>query len=126
LEERPLKVSTVEKEAVAAMRCDAKIDGHSIELLLDSGASESIVTKQFLKKIKRKIDWQIKVALVGINGEKTRPLGEVVDLPIKIQNNIIPVNAVVTEATDYDVLVGNDWLTKCEAVLSWPDERMTY
>src|SRR5581483_891862 len=108
------------------MRCDAKIDGYSIELLLDSGASGSIVTEQFLKKINRKIDRQIKVALVGINGEKTRPLGEVVDLPIKIQNNIMPINAVVTEATDYDVLVGNDWLTKCEAVLSWPDERMTY
>ena len=56
MENRPLKVSTVEKEAVVAIRCNAKIDGYSIELLLDSRASGSIVIEQFLKKIKRKID----------------------------------------------------------------------
>ena len=64
--------------------------------------------------------------MVGIHGEKRQPLGEVLDLPIQVQDAIIPVNVTVTEATDYSVIVGNDWLTKCKASLSWRKRELEF
>jgi deoxyuridine 5'-triphosphate nucleotidohydrolase len=115
-----------DKQTFRSMYCTAQINGKWIHLILDSGSSGSVVTKNFLEEIGRTIDRKCEINMVGIHGEKRQPLGEVLDLPIQVQDAIIPVNVTVTEATDYSVIVGNDWLTKCKASLSWRKRELEF
>ena len=108
-----------DKQTFRSMYCTAQINGKWIHLILDSGSSGSVVTKNFLKEIGRTIDRKCEINMVRIHNEKRQPLGEVLNLSVQIQDAIIPVNVTVTEATDYSVIIGNDWLTKCKASLSW-------
>jgi dUTP pyrophosphatase len=64
--------------------------------------------------------------MIGINGEKRKALGEVKNLPIRIQGQILPADVIVSEATGYDLLVGNDWLTKNQAVIDWPKKEFRF
>lgn len=56
---------------------------------------------------------------VTLNGERKRPLGEVLDFPITIRDITIPINVVVTEAESYAAIVGNDWLSKVRANIDY-------
>ena len=93
------------------------MDRQEIELILDSGSSGSVVTKKFLEKVGRKIDQPSNINMIGIHGDRKKALGEVTHLPIIIKNAELPINVVVSEAQDYDVLVGNDWFIKYQATL---------
>ena len=104
----------------------AQVDGAMIQLILDSGSSGSVISKQFLEKVGRKIDQPSHVNMIGINGEKQKALGEIKSLPIVVQKQLLPVNVIVSEATSYDILVENDWLTKYRAKLDWEKQMLTF
>src|SRR5947209_18413905 len=104
----------------------AQVDGAMVQLILDSGSSGSVISKQFLEKVGRKVDQPSHVNMIGINGEKRKVLGEIKSLPITIQQQLLPVNVVVSEATSYDVLVENDWLTKYQAKLDWEKQILIF
>ena len=40
------------------------------------------------------------------------PLGEVKDVPIQLRGATIPTDAIVTNATSYEVVIRNEWLKK--------------
>ena len=107
------------KEVPRSMFCLAQVDNQTVQLILDSGSAGSVISQKFLQKLKRKIDKPSVINMIGINGDKKQALGEISNLPITIQNQVLPANVVVSEATGYDLLVGNDWLTKYQANLSW-------
>ena len=113
-------------EVSRSMFCMAQVDGATVQLILDSGSSGSVISKQFLEKVGRKVDQSSHINMIGINGEKRRALGEIKSLPIVIQQQLLPINVVVSEATGYDVLVGNDWLTKYQAKLDWEKQTLTF
>lgn len=66
-----------------------------------------------------------KTVMINVNGEWRRPLGAVSDIPLKIHNQIIPMDAIVTDADSYVVIVSNDWLRKTKAVLDYDSDTMT-
>ena len=47
------------------------------------------------------------------------------DIPLKIHDCIIPMDAIVTDADSYAAIVGNDWLRKTKAVLDYNNNIMT-
>src|SRR5581483_1952180 len=79
-----------------------------------------------MKKIGRKATRPSNVNMVGIHGDKKKAIGEIEQLPIKIQSVDIPINVVISEAQGYDVLIGNDWFTKYGASLSWPKNELIF
>ena len=66
-----------------------------------------------------------KTLMVNVNGERRRPLGAVSDIPLKIQECTIPMEAIVTEADSYSAIVGNDWLRKVKAKVDYEEGLMT-
>ena len=102
----------------------AQVDRATIQLILDSGSSGSVISKQFLEKVGRKVDQPSHINIIKINGEKRKALGEIKSLPIVVQKQLLPVNIIVSEATGYDVLVENDWLTKYQAKLDWEKQTL--
>ncbi|KAG9307010.1 hypothetical protein G9A89_003061 [Geosiphon pyriformis] len=83
--------AALEEKPITAMYTDAKIDGHPIKLILDSGSADSIITRQFIDQL--------------ANGVTKTPIGEIDDLPIEINDIIVPIKVLIMEATQYQTLV---------------------
>lgn len=95
------------------------MDGQLIYLVIDTGSTGSLISKTFLDKLGRTIDEPSKVNLMDVNGGKRRSLGKVKNLPINIKGTTIPIDVDVSEATNYTVIVGNDWLTKTNGIIDF-------
>jgi deoxyuridine 5'-triphosphate nucleotidohydrolase len=108
------------------MHCIGKVGDQEVIIIIDSGAVSNIINNSLLKKINWKIQRPSNINLVGINGIKERPLGEVVDLPINLGKKNLKINALVTEKGDYDLLLGNDWAHKNQAVVNWKTRTLTF
>ncbi|KAG9299461.1 hypothetical protein G9A89_009414 [Geosiphon pyriformis] len=52
------------------------------------------------------------------------PIGKINDLPIKINSIIVSIKVLVMEATQYQALVGNDWLSKTNTTLNWNTQEL--
>jgi hypothetical protein len=104
------------------MHCNGKVGDQEVVIIIDSGAVSNIINNSLLKKINWKIQRPSNINLVGINGIKERPLGEVINLPVTLGKKNLKINALVTEKGDYDLLLENDWAHKNQAVVNWKTE----
>jgi deoxycytidine triphosphate deaminase len=95
------------------------VNNQPCKIIIDSGAVSNIVAHQFLKKIDWKIQKPSTVNLIGINGQKEKALGEVIDLPVTLGSTTIKIKALVTVNGDYDLILGNDWAQSHKAILNW-------
>ena len=91
-----------------ALYCDVKVKGKEILLILNSEAAGSIVSYQLLNALGIAIDYSLTILMINVNGKWKRPLGEVLNFPITTKNITILIDAVVTDATTYSTIVGND------------------
>ncbi|CAB4389358.1 unnamed protein product [Rhizophagus irregularis] len=107
-----------------ALYCDAKVKGQEIPLILDSGAAGSIVSCRLLNDLGMAIDRPSTTLMINVNGERKRPLGEVLNFPVTIKGVTIPIDVVVTDAMTYSAIVGNDWLSKVKANIDYETANM--
>ncbi|KAG9295142.1 hypothetical protein G9A89_006123 [Geosiphon pyriformis] len=101
---------TLEEKPITTMYTDAKVNGHSIKLILNSESADSIITRQLMNQL---ADRAMKTPISKIN-----------NLPIKINGIIVPIKVLVMEATQYQALVGNDWLSKTNTTLDWNTQEL--
>ena len=72
-----------------------------------------------MNQLKQKIDESSNVSLVGINGQRHRPLGIVRNVPVTLGNKqLVGITVQVTEATNYELILGVDWLRAINGVIS--------
>ncbi|KAG9289450.1 hypothetical protein G9A89_008011 [Geosiphon pyriformis] len=98
--EKPL--SHPQKKPITAMYTDVKVDSQFIKLILDSRSADSIITKQLMDQL--------------ANRATKIPISEIDDLLIEINGIIMPIKVLMMEATQYQALIGNDWLSKTNAL----------
>ena len=96
----------------SALYCEASIKHIKFPLIVDSGSAGSIISLSLLKDLDMEITQASKTVMVNVNGERRRPLGAVSNIPLKILNRTIPMDAIITDANSYAAIVGNDWLRK--------------
>ncbi|KAG9303532.1 hypothetical protein G9A89_018428 [Geosiphon pyriformis] len=125
LTETPLfSKATLKEKPITAMYMDAKIDGQSIKLILDSRSVGSIITRQFMDQLGRQVDRAASTRIITTDGATKIPIGEIDNLPIKINGIIVPIKVLVMEATQYQPLVGNDWLFKINVTFDWNTQEL--
>ncbi|KAG9292981.1 hypothetical protein G9A89_016343 [Geosiphon pyriformis] len=88
--------ATLEEKPITVMYMDAKVDDQSIKLILDT------------------------------NGATKTPIGEINNLLIEINGIIMPIKVLVIKATQYQAFIGNNWLSKTNAVLNWMTQKLTF
>ena len=108
----------------SALYCEASINHIRFPLIVDSGSAGSIISLALLKDLDMEITRASKTVMVNVNGKRQRPLGAVSDIPLKIHECIIPMDAIVTEADSYAAIVRNDWLRKTKAVIDYDTNMM--
>ena len=111
-------------DKTSALYCEASIKHIRFPLIVDSGSAGSIISLSLLKDLEMEITRASKTVMINVNGERRRPLGAVSDIPLKILNCIIPMDAIVTDAESYAAIVGNDWLRKTKAVIDYDNNKM--
>jgi Retroviral aspartyl protease len=119
-----VNISGPNEDRTSALYCEASIKHIKFPLIVDSGSAGSIISLSLLKDLDMEITRASKTVMVNVNGERRRPLGAVLDIPLKIHDCIIPMDAIVTDANSYAAIVGNDWLQKTKAVLDYNNNVM--
>ena len=71
-------------DQTTAAKCTLYVGNTSIEVIIDSGAAISIITKAMLDSLGYPITASSNLVIVTANGNRVRPLGEVHKLPINI------------------------------------------
>lgn len=68
------------------------------------------------------LGWEIKATtrqtIIIADGCRDMPLEKVTNLPIRFSKLIIPMNAIIVDTTSYDLVIGNDWLTKVRDIIN--------
>lgn len=108
-----------------AARCMLQIEDTPVEAIIDSGAAASIMTKKLAKKLGYPIDEPSNLIIVTANGTKVRSLGVISDLPIEIGPFDAPISVQVLDSADEVFILGNDWLQRHSATLSWETNTLT-
>ncbi|KAG9288188.1 hypothetical protein G9A89_020494 [Geosiphon pyriformis] len=98
--------AALEEKPITTMYMDAKIDGHAIKLILDSGSAA------------------VNTRIITANRVIKTPIGEINNLPIEINSITVLIKVLVMKATQYQALVRNDWLSKTNTVLDWTMQKL--
>ncbi|KAG9294581.1 hypothetical protein G9A89_008060 [Geosiphon pyriformis] len=109
--------ATLKEKPITTMYTDAKVDSHSIKLILDSGSAGSIITRQLMDQLGHRVDCAASARIIIANKVTKTPIGEIDNFPIEVNGIIVLIKVLVMEATQYQALVGNDWLSKTNATL---------
>ncbi|KAG9284512.1 hypothetical protein G9A89_014116 [Geosiphon pyriformis] len=104
---------------VTPLICKAQVAGYFIDLILDSRSSVSVIAKHFLEAIGRKIDEPSTKLMTNVHGDKKKGLGIAKAIPVRINGISIETDMEVSEAKEYTIIVGNEWLKKAKALLDY-------
>ncbi|KAG9288761.1 hypothetical protein G9A89_023058 [Geosiphon pyriformis] len=113
-----------EKCPITAMYMEATVNNTPIKLILDSGSAGSIVMLQLVNQLGFKVDRAATSQIITADGSTKLPYGEIDSFPFEINGIVIPTKVLVMDTTQYQALVGNDWLTKANATLNWTTQEL--
>ena len=107
------------KKVQDAMFGEAIVFGERINIIFDSGSKGCAITKQFLDRKGQSIDRPPTVKLIDIHGNRVTPLGEKPNVQVNIEGIDISIDMVVTTSKDYNIILGNEWLSKVRAKIDY-------
>ncbi|KAG9305660.1 hypothetical protein G9A89_022582 [Geosiphon pyriformis] len=97
--------AALEKKPITAMYTDAKVNGHSIKLILDSGSADSIITQQLMDQLGCQVDRTVSARIITADGTTKIPIGKINDFLIKVNDIIILIKVLVMKTIQYQALV---------------------
>ena len=83
--------NNVSNKRTTAMECYVNIKRNSIKSVVDTRAAVSIMTLSLMRKLGLKIDSPSKIVVIIADGSKKRALGQIYDVPIVVQEILIPI-----------------------------------
>ena len=90
--------------------------GSPFEAIIDTGASDTVLSHTVVRKLGlMDMMEQSDMSFLTAGGHVEVPMGVLRDLPIGLGSLSLPVDAMVTPANSYNVLVGNDFLRMAAA-----------
>ena len=108
-----------DKEVKDALFGEAIVFGERINIIFDSGSKRCAIIKQFLDRKGQSIDGPPTVKLIDIHGNRVTPLGEKPNVQVNIEGIDISIDMVVTTSKDYNIILGNEWLSKVRAKMDF-------
>ncbi|KAG9286365.1 hypothetical protein G9A89_014531 [Geosiphon pyriformis] len=116
--------AALEEKPITAMYTDARVDGHLIKLILDSGSAGSIITRQLMDQLGHRVDRAASARIITANGVTKTLIGKINNFLFEVNGIMTPIKVLVMEATQYQALVDNDWLSKANATLDWNTQEL--
>ncbi len=96
--------------ANSAIRIIVRVKGTPMRAVLDTRANVFIVTLPIVKKLHLTIGMPDGSKIIAVDQTKKNVIGIVRDAPLSIQDVRVPVNLLVIEASEDNLLLGTDWM----------------
>lgn len=100
-------------------RADAVVGQIKTQVILDGGATTSVVSVDFARRCGLSVSKNSGVLVRLADGQISTPVGQVGDVPLQIGRIHCQFDAVVMLGLDYDVLLGIPVLRKLRAKTDW-------
>jgi hypothetical protein len=110
---------------ISTCKIMARINGREVDCVIDTGASTSAITLDCLRRLN--LDTLIdctKSSYLNADGRITAAKGKVPNLVLSMGEFETLINPTVTSALNYNVLIGNDVLTRARAVIDYNQGKM--
>ncbi|KAG9307787.1 hypothetical protein G9A89_023352 [Geosiphon pyriformis] len=107
----------LEEKSITTIYTDAKIDDHHIKLILDSSSAGNIITRQLMDQLGHRVDRAASARIITADGATKTPISKIDDFSFKVNGIVTPIKVLVIKATQYQALVGNNWLSKVNVTL---------
>ena len=97
----------------------------SLYALIDSGATHSYIASRLCDKLEgnRQI-FSTPFIIITPTRDAYQSTTWYKDVPIKVQEYVMYANLIVIDMTDYDVILGMDWLSTHHAVIDYRKKRV--
>ncbi len=112
--------------ANSAVRTSVRIKGTPMKAVLDTGANVSIVTLPVVKKLRLTMGMPDGSKIIAVDQTKKNVIGIVRDAPLSIQDARVPINLLVIEAPEDNLLLGTDWMDRYQADLSFHKRELRF
>ncbi|KAG9291812.1 hypothetical protein G9A89_012097 [Geosiphon pyriformis] len=109
---------------ITAMYMKATVNNTPIKLILNSGFAGSIIMLQLVNQLGFKVNCAMMFQIITVNRSTKLPHGKIDSFSFEINGIVIPAKVLVMDATQYQVLVENNWLTKANATLNWTTQEL--
>ena len=117
--EREANLAESDEEHATAAKCNLRVNGKAISVIVDSGAATNIMTRPLMNRLGCQVSKPSRIVVVVANGDKTRSLGIGEDVGINFGKLRVDANFQVLESQDEVLILGNGWLRKNKARMDW-------
>ena len=101
------------------------ISGKTAKILIDSGASQNFLNKDFVKKHHLKIIKMPNQPTVDMaNGEALSCEGKTKELELKIQDYKVKASFSILSLGNYDAILGKPWLYNANPTINWHQNQV--
>jgi hypothetical protein len=107
------------------MICKGQVGGWTIDIILDSGSSTSIISKKFLEHLNKTATRKSDRMITGIHGNKRSSLGIIDNIAVHIGDVVVSTDMEIIDTVSYSMVLGTDWLRKANAVINYKDSQVT-
>ena len=94
----------------SAVRITVRVKGTPMKAVLDTGADVSIVTLLVVKKLHLTMGMPDGSKIIAVDQTKKNVIRIIRDAPLSIQDARVPVNLLVIEALEDNLLLETDWI----------------
>lgn len=111
---------------ISTCKVIATLHGQPLEAVIDTGASTSAVTLDCLRRseLDHLVMTDMGCSYVNADGRLTDGKGKVPSIPLGLGEFTTLVAPTVTEALNYDMLIGNDVLSRAHAVIDYGRRKL--
>src|SRR6266542_2136413 len=109
-----------------AVRTTVRVKKTLMKAVLDTGANVSIVTLPVAKKLRLTIGMPDGSMIIIVDQIKKNVISIIRDVPLSIQDARVPVNLLVIEASEDNLLLGTDWMDRYQADLSFHKKELRF
>ena len=115
------------EESTSVVRTRASVLGLPVTAVIDSGASHSCISQIVARKLRlMHLLERTETSFLTAGGAREKPWGILRDVPIQVGKLKLTLDPVlVTAATNYSLLLGNDFMSQAAANLSWSDKKLS-
>ncbi len=93
-----------------AIRTIVRVKRTLIRVIMDTGANVSIVTLSVVKKLRMIMELPDGSRIIAVDQIKKNVISIVKETPLSIQDARVPVNLLVIDVPEDNLLLGTDWL----------------
>ena len=112
--------------ANSAVRITVRVKGTPIRAVLDTGANVSIITLPVIKKLHLTMGMPDGSKIIVVDQTKKNVIEIIRDASLSVQDARVPINLLVIEASEDNLLLGTDWIDRYQADLSFHKKELRF